>query len=299
MTAPPLVSIGMPVYNGAVYLEEALESLLGQSHPRLEILISDNASDDGTQEICERFAASNACIKYVRQPTNRGPFANFNFVASLARGEYFMWAAHDDLWDSQWVERLLNRLAPGVFVAIGRLVQIDSAGQTIRDYGDLSFEGPSWLRLTRYFFAEEWAGKANLIYGLCRTRAVREIEFKARTVGGYGADMHFVFDCLRHGTAVCDPSVALYKRYATPRRGHRLTRALRSVLLVERIPYYLAYARIVEARVGRMALLALAPLAYAKAVVLNMGLLPARRRVHERFLESMRQDAEPRRGWNA
>jgi glycosyltransferase involved in cell wall biosynthesis len=90
----PLVSIGMPVYNGENFLRLALSSLLAQDYPHFELIISDNASDDGTEEICREYQAHDRRIRYLRHRENRGSPWNFAFVA---RGDYFMWAAHDDL----------------------------------------------------------------------------------------------------------------------------------------------------------------------------------------------------------
>lgn len=92
----PQVSIGMPVYNGATFIREALDSLLAQSFSDFELIISDNASTDGTEIICREYAEKDERIRYVRQAENLGPTANFKFVLDEAVGEYFMWAAHDD-----------------------------------------------------------------------------------------------------------------------------------------------------------------------------------------------------------
>jgi len=100
---PPLVSIGMPVYNGARYIREALDSLLGQTFTDFELIISDNASTDNTEAICREYAAKDERIRYIRQPHNLGASANFKFVLDEALGEYFMWAAHDDKWSSNYL----------------------------------------------------------------------------------------------------------------------------------------------------------------------------------------------------
>ena len=98
-----LVSIGVPVYNGARYLREALESLVTQDYPHFEIIISDNASDDETEAICREFVAREPRVRYYRSEENKGPFWNFVNVYELARGEFFMWNAHDDRRDPRCV----------------------------------------------------------------------------------------------------------------------------------------------------------------------------------------------------
>ena len=93
----PRVSIGLPVYNGENFLEFALDSILGQTFQDFELIISDNASTDATESICRRYAAKDSRIRYYRNPNNQGAAQNYNRVFALARGEYFKWAAHDDV----------------------------------------------------------------------------------------------------------------------------------------------------------------------------------------------------------
>lgn len=106
----PKVSIGMPVYNGEPFIKEALDSLLTQTFTDFELIISDNASTDGTEAICREYAAKDKRIRYIRQTENRGATANFQFVLDEAVGEYFMWAAHDDRWTKDYLLNATNTL---------------------------------------------------------------------------------------------------------------------------------------------------------------------------------------------
>jgi glycosyltransferase involved in cell wall biosynthesis len=106
----PLVSIGMPVYNGSEVMSEAIDSLLAQTMPDLELIISDNASTDNTKEICLDYASRDRRVRYVRNEANIGAFANFDRVVQLARGKYFMWASHDDLWEPDFIRACLEPL---------------------------------------------------------------------------------------------------------------------------------------------------------------------------------------------
>ena len=72
MNAVPRLSVGLPVYNGENYLAESLEALLGQSYEDFELIISDNASTDGTADICRRYEKQDSRIRYIRQPRNIG-----------------------------------------------------------------------------------------------------------------------------------------------------------------------------------------------------------------------------------
>ena len=99
----PTISIGVPVYNGEETLTAALDSLLAQSFTDFEIIISDNASTDKTEDICLSFCKRDSRIIYIRQEKNIGAAKNFEFVLNESRGRYFMWAAADDLRSSNFL----------------------------------------------------------------------------------------------------------------------------------------------------------------------------------------------------
>jgi glycosyltransferase involved in cell wall biosynthesis len=113
MATPPLVSIGVPVYNGARIIGPALDALLAQTYANLEVVICDNASTDGTDAICRRYAAMDSRVRYVRNPINigaRGSAGNFGRVLALSTGKYFMWAAADDRRPPTVVEQAVAAL---------------------------------------------------------------------------------------------------------------------------------------------------------------------------------------------
>ncbi len=137
----PRVSIGLPVYNGQQYLAAAIDSLLAQTFTDFELIISDNASTDRTQEICESYAARDPRIRYYREHTNRGIAWNFTRTFELARGEYFRWHAHDDLCAPTLIERSVEILDsdPQAALCYARAAIIDSNG-------DLAPDDPSTWR---------------------------------------------------------------------------------------------------------------------------------------------------------
>jgi glycosyltransferase involved in cell wall biosynthesis len=100
----PLVSIGLPVFNGEKLVALAIESIIAQTHGNLELIISDNHSSDKTSNICKAFAAKDSRIKYFRQPENIGARLNFCFVLEQARGQYFFWAACDDVRSEDFIK---------------------------------------------------------------------------------------------------------------------------------------------------------------------------------------------------
>ena len=109
MTSVPRLSIGLPVYNGEDFLAESLDSLLGQTYEDFELIISDNASTDGTADICRRYEKQDSRIRYIRQPRNLGCAPNHNVLVQYARGELFKWASHDDLYGRELIERASRR----------------------------------------------------------------------------------------------------------------------------------------------------------------------------------------------
>jgi glycosyltransferase involved in cell wall biosynthesis len=113
MTFPqstPSVSLGLPVFNGGRYLAIALDSLLSQTYEDFELVISDNASTDETEEICRAVAARDARVRYLRNPVNRGVAFNFSRLVAETTAPYFRWAAHDDVVAPTCLERCVEAL---------------------------------------------------------------------------------------------------------------------------------------------------------------------------------------------
>jgi len=129
MTSVPRLSIGLPVYNGEDFLAESLDSLLGQTYEDFELIILDNASTDGTADICRGYAKQDSRIRYVRQPHNLGCAPNHNVLVQYARGELFKWVSHDDLYGRELIERAIEALDeyPQVVLANCWTAMIDSS----------------------------------------------------------------------------------------------------------------------------------------------------------------------------
>ena len=132
----PRVCIGLPVYNGGEYLVETLDSILAQTYADFELIISDNASTDSTEEVCRAYAAGDPRIHYYRNEENLGAARNFNRVFALAVGEYFRWAAADDLYAPEHLERCVEILDrdPSVILCYTRAQVIDGQGRALLDY---------------------------------------------------------------------------------------------------------------------------------------------------------------------
>lgn len=173
--ARPAVSIGVPVYNGEKSLCLALDSLLTQTFSGFELVISDNASTDGTETICREYAARDQRIRYVRQSTNIGTAANFKFVLDEARGEYFMWAACDDTRSPDFIELNFKFLSENPeYVASTSPNGFENRGLDERNFVNFALDGEKFQRFIRFFdFCWDSHG---IIYSLARTNVLRGCE---------------------------------------------------------------------------------------------------------------------------
>ena len=192
------MTIGMPVYNGAPYVEQAIRSLLDQTMGDFILLISDNCSTDNTYEICERLALEDRRIRLLRQRTNIGAMRNFEQVLRLASSPYFMWAAHDDLWDPRFIETTKALLDEDPS-AIGAMTAVE----VVEGFGDSDTMFREVVRfpdqassdaLTRLLAVT--AEGPDAIYGLFRTDTLRTVKVDLPI---YGPDRAIVFQLLVRG----------------------------------------------------------------------------------------------------
>lgn len=164
----PLVSVGVPVYNGASMLAESLAGLSAQSHAHLEILISDNRSTDETPRIIADYLTGEPRASAVRQPENLGALGNFRFLLGQARAPYFLWRSYDDLFDDAYIARLLGALEalPNAALAAPHVetLRIATGKRRPRPVAGLQGRGPREV-LRR--------SQAGWIYGLWRTEDLR------------------------------------------------------------------------------------------------------------------------------
>ena len=176
---PPKVSIGLPVYNGERFIEEAIESILDQTFMDFELIVSDNASTDRTSEICRRYAERDPRVRYYRNKTNLGAAANYNRVFHLAQGDYFRWAAHDDKLAPGYIAACVDVLDrnPSVVLCYPQTLIIDEQSEPINMHPDkLHLASPEpHLRFEQYF--KRYTPKrdeCNAVFGLARRRVLAQ-----------------------------------------------------------------------------------------------------------------------------
>lgn len=175
----PKVSIGMPVYNGGEWLTHALDSLRDQTFSDYELIITDNVSSDNTPEICRQYAAADLRITYIRNAEPFHPMENFNRSLHLARAPYFMWAAHDDIREPEFIAALVKALDdnPTAVLAFCGFDNIDAEGKCVRQYHEDWGKVFSGSKFYQYVAMSLWddarTQKANApIYGLFRRSAL-------------------------------------------------------------------------------------------------------------------------------
>lgn len=210
------VTIGLPVYNGANYLESALRTLCAQSFQDLSILVADNASSDSSAQIIEHWAARDARIRVHRHATNIGALPNFRWVLEHAESPWFMYAAHDDQWSPNCVSELFAAITsrPGLEIAIPKMVNFQDAIELpskIRPYPHrierLSTRRRVSLALRR--------SRPGWIYSLfSRQRLLAAMQAAQALEQPWGEDVLALLNVLLHG-GIAGSNAAIYYRRST------------------------------------------------------------------------------------
>lgn len=171
----PRVSIGMPVYNGERYLKEALNAILAQTYSEFELIISDNASSDNTPKICQSYAAKDRRIRYHRNARNIGASRNFNSVFELSSGDYFRWAAHDDLIAPDYLLKCVKVLEqdPSVVLCHSKIKVIDESGKILSQPDIREGKGASLRPQDRFYDIITDDRSCLEVFGLIRANVLK------------------------------------------------------------------------------------------------------------------------------
>jgi glycosyltransferase involved in cell wall biosynthesis len=208
----PVVSVGIPVYNGERYLREAVDAILAQTFKDFELILSDNASTDSTATICKEYAERDPRVRYFHQPSNIGAPRNYSFLVGCARGRYFKWSSSSDTCEPSMIERCVEVLDrdPGVVLCFGATRLIDSHGRPLRIYdGDFGMCDPR--PRDRYTRLRRDLALNNAQNGLVRLPALK----RTRLVGAYvGSDLAMMAELALQGKVQLLPEVLLNRRMA-------------------------------------------------------------------------------------
>jgi glycosyltransferase involved in cell wall biosynthesis len=189
-----LVSVVVPVYNGQATLDETLRSVRAQTHWALDIVVVDDGSTDGTNDIAQAHAASDARVRVLRQ-ANAGVAAARNAGWRLSLGQYVAFVDADDLWAPRKIELQLEALLAGgssAGLAYCWLDRIDAAGNVTREYRDARLEG----RIVDKLLESNFVGCGSTV--LVRRQALIDaggFDISLRARGGEGCE-DWLLNCL-------------------------------------------------------------------------------------------------------
>ena len=173
----PLVSIGLPVFNGQNYLSKSIDSILNQSFQDFELIISDNCSTDDTENICREYEKKSEKIRYYRQDVNLGASANFEFAFSKSRGKYFKWQAHDDICYQEFLQECVSRMEanPDSVLCQSDVAIIDEDGCRTNGYShhDFGTTDPDPIKRFSGRLRSEWIVE---VFGLIRRDTLERTE---------------------------------------------------------------------------------------------------------------------------
>ncbi len=194
---PALVTVGIPTFNRPQGLERTLQCITGQTYRNLEIIVSDNCSTDpAVLELLTKYAAADNRISYHVQEKNISIVPNFQYLLNRANGEYFMWAADDDFWDSNFIEVCVNGMQqnPDVVLCMTDLKIVGLDGNATRSKLNRGFMQQQLL-VRCFQFVKSTDENKYFFCGLYRTAAVKDIPFN----NDWGGDHMFVYEAITKG----------------------------------------------------------------------------------------------------
>jgi glycosyltransferase involved in cell wall biosynthesis len=205
------VTVAVPVYNGERFLRQCLDSLLSQTYRDFVLVISDNASTDGTREICESYAKADPRVRYHRNRVNIGLYGNFNLLLGLVRTRYVKVASADDFWAPTMLADAMEQMEsdPSLVLCYPRAVLVDEDAREIRRYENplhLMEDDPA-LRFKRVLTG---IGLVNQLMGVIRTDAVRSMLPLMSTPP---ADTVFVAELSLYGKILELPKYQYFRRF--------------------------------------------------------------------------------------
>jgi glycosyltransferase involved in cell wall biosynthesis len=208
---PPRVSIGLPVYNGENYLNDAIAAILAQDFTDFELNIRDNASTDRTAAICRAHAARDRRVRYRRNDRNLGAGPNYDLCFHDARGEFFKWMAHDDLIAPDFLRRTVERLErdPDAVLCCIDVREIGPDGEPLREFASAFAEVEGADTATRFAAAIRTDHICTDFFGLFR----REALLGTQLHGTYrGSDRALLAEVALRGRFVRVPAPLLCNR---------------------------------------------------------------------------------------
>jgi glycosyltransferase involved in cell wall biosynthesis len=174
---PPTVSVGLAVRNAVDVVKRCMDSVLCQHFPDLELVISDNASNDGTRDVLEEYARADHRIRLSVNAINIGLHENANRVFELSHGRFFRWISADDWLEPGYLSTCVGALEArddAIGVTTHFTIHTPESGTRYEEYGG---EFPTSADPAKRFERMLWffhAGDAKYdpVYGLYRRDAL-------------------------------------------------------------------------------------------------------------------------------
>jgi len=199
----PMVSVGIPVFNGALTIREALESVLAQTHENLEVLVYNNGSTDGTEAVVLAIERDDPRVKYQAGNINLGSPHSFSETFRMSSGPYFMWLAADDRIEDSFVESGVTLLESDPNIGVSApvvIAHLESHDDPVYEVRVQGFEPdvPVFTKLVRTIRQLP----VTCIYGLFRSEVLRTSELPTSV---YMADVAFMQEVALRTAIVCNP----------------------------------------------------------------------------------------------
>jgi len=223
----PVVSIGLPVFNGGKSVRKTIEAVLSQTFRNFELIISDNASTDSTYKICKEFEKKDKRVRCVQQKNNMGPWWNFNFVLKEAKSDYFLWTAGDDYMSENYLESNLEIIRNNK-KCIGSVGKTNYFGTTVEELkpvlndsltGKVNKKVRRWLSSfyinsfegtynEKIRMALKWTGAGLYMYGIFKTDIFRKSMPKEKF---FGLESVFLLNLIKHGDIILNNDTCIEK----------------------------------------------------------------------------------------
>lgn len=234
-THTPLLTVGLPVFNGELYLAGAIECILSQSFRDFDLIISDNASTDGTQDICQHYAKRDQRIRYCRNSVNLGGAKNSDLILDMARTEFFATASHDDYFSLNYLESCLATLqssAKAVLCCPAQVVFLDPRGNPTRLQPNFDATGMDMIgRMRELVNRLGWYA----YYGVTRTEELRSILKEMSPYRyAYGGDVILMATALLRGEIVAASRTTFF--YREPYRAKEFATHVEEILPGSKAP---------------------------------------------------------------
>lgn len=223
----PIVSIGLPVFNGEKSIHKTIEAILSQTLTNFELIISDNASTDNTSNICKEYEKKDRRVRYIRQEKNMGPWKNFNFVLNEAKTNYFVWSAADDFMSNNYLESNIEIISntDNCIGSVGETKYFGTAIEALKFNPNDSIKGKISKRIRKWivsFFIDsfkgnynqkirmalKWTGAGLYIYGVFQTEILKKSMPKEKI---FALESIFLLNLIKYGDIILNKNTFIEK----------------------------------------------------------------------------------------